>query len=141
MELHLQGYLNLGHGKELKLSKSTNSGSYVDICEEIENFFGSKIRKNKKSAEFDDNETELILDNVSIQIYWSNKECSLEEGINTLISILDGELLLNYCEFGYSEFSVLGLNVTKFKIGNHDLIDVLTSMKEKYINMLIKIED
>lgn len=137
MKLHLQGYLDISSDSDLLLRVSKKPYSrYVDICSEVEEFF--KDRVSVRTSGEDENEVKYItLDDACVRIFSSETYCSLAEAEEKLIEISVGEFEAYYETFAYSEFTILGFDLTTLKLGGHDLYDILSSMKDRYVHFLI----
>lgn len=134
--------------------------SYQENCDE-ENIF---ISESKSEYEYDENLRVLINDalcnldfdevsndydfssgierryiekNVSMQLFASDKEESLESIQEKVI--LDSMGLLEYQVdwYGYSEYTIEGYEITEFKLGGHDIFEIINSYEGKYVYLVI----
>lgn len=78
-----------------------------------------------------------VIDNVFFRFYSCDKKCSLEEAIKGSLEKAFGKLFLTGQDYGYSEVTIEGFNVTDLKLGGHDLKKILQSKKGKYLHILI----
>jgi hypothetical protein len=86
--------------------------------------------------EYDSSEPEII-DNCLVQIWHSDKECSLNKAIEGHLRTVLGQLYLEGNEYGYSEYTIMGFNVTEAKIGGHDLQTIIDNYPDEYLHILI----
>ena len=54
-----------------------------------------------------------------------------------LEQILGGKLKAHAVNYGYSEYTIMGMTVETFKIGNHDIENIMKNYVGKYINIEI----
>lgn len=75
--------------------------------------------------------------NVSMQLFVSDKEESLDS-IKERIA-LDSMGLLKYQVnwYGYSEYTIMGFNIETFKLGGHDMFEIIKSYEGKYVYLVI----
>lgn len=82
-------------------------------------------------------ERRYIEKNVSMQLFVSDKEESLESIQEKVI--LDSMGLLEYQVdwYGYSEYTIEGYEITEFKLGGHDIFEIINSYEGKYVYLVI----
>lgn len=69
-----------------------------------------------------------IIPNVRVQIYKCPCECLLEEAQEFIISKYFGDCSIESQDYGYSEYTICGFDVYEFKIGKHNLLEILKNM-------------
>lgn len=76
-------------------------------------------------------------DNIQLQIFASNKRTSLDDIKEKVI--LDSMGLLEFQEdwFGYSTWTIEGFCVETFTLGGHDMLEIIKSLKDKFIYLVI----
>lgn len=75
--------------------------------------------------------------NVSMQLFASDKEESLESIQEKVI--LDSMGLLEYQVdwHGYSEYTIMGYEIQEFKLGGHNMFEIIKSYEGKYVYLVI----
>lgn len=81
-----------------------------------------------------------IIPNASIRVYATNKECDLTDAMSAFVGHIDGILISNLENYGYSEWTILGYYCAEFKIGAHDLDKELNRYIGKYIHFVFTIK-
>ncbi len=76
--------------------------------------------------------------NCNISFYISDNEISLNSVSERYTMQLLGGLDVFGENYGYSQWTILGLDLMKFTIGNHDLTEILTGYEGKYINFIME---
>lgn len=96
-----------------------------------------------------DNEDYLIgveissyIPNVAMRVYYSDKECSLEEAQTDFVLDSMGCLDIYQVATGYSEWTIMGYDTENFKLvsddgGEHDLNAIFAGLEGKYVHILI----
>lgn len=107
-------------------------GNEIDLLEKFSDNYDLGI-----DFEYE-NESSDTIDNVSLQIYESNKPCSLEEAKEGFLNQIDGVLLAVGQAYGYSEYTIEGFSVTSMRIGGHDLVELVKSKKDKYLHIIFE---
>ena len=83
-------------------------------------------------------EGEDTIPNAFIRIYQCDERCNLAKSVEGSLRKLYGDITLTGQEYGYSEYTVEGFNVTSLKFGGHDLQQILDSYKDNdYLHILI----
>lgn len=78
------------------------------------------------------------IEKCNFSFYTSNKECSLEEAQTGFLNKLYGDIDVYGENYGYSEYTICGMDLVNFTIGNHDLESILESHLGKYIHIIIE---
>ena len=152
--IHIEGFIKDESDKWgtqmeiLRPGMRLSSGLARIIDAEILNELGELT---EESHEKDENEDRLIavevssyIPNVAMRIYYSDKECSLEEAqINFVLNSM-GCLDIYQVATGYSEWTIMGYDTDNFKLvsddgGEHDLNAIFASLDGKYVHILIDV--
>ncbi|WP_137665435.1 hypothetical protein [Enterococcus hulanensis] len=78
-----------------------------------------------------------IADNIKIQIYASENYNSLDEMKKKTIFASLGLLEFSDSWFGYSEFTIDAINTVTFKLGGHDLLQLLEQHEGRYVYLIV----
>jgi hypothetical protein len=137
-ELHLKGYIgNDYHGIIALDEKISDKNEGNSIISSIENFANENglCGPHKKGL----GGTRSIIDNCNIKIYFTDKECELEEAIEAFeVLLYGGDVETKVDKVGYSEYTITGLVIDKFKIGGHDLEAEIRSHYGEYMHFIIE---
>ena len=133
--MHLQGYLGEGSMGELEV---VDKGSRHAIAVEISNFgdvHGTVIETDRGLGE-----EQVTVNNCNLRILVTDKECSLEDAEGALLDRLyGGNLFADLSNVGYSEYTILSMEVDTLKLGGHDLTEELKSFIGKYIHFILEV--
>lgn len=84
-----------------------------------------------------DKESKEIIPNVFFRFYECPEKCSLEKAVEYTLKKEFGDLLLIGQDYGYSEYTIEGFEISTAKIGGHNLNDIIKSKQKKYLHILI----
>lgn len=142
-ELHLKGYITTDYDGIVSLSEKPEDylhpweNKCESIVSSIENFanehglFGyhDKGLGGKRS----------YIDDCNIRIYFTDKECSLEEAMLAFDALMyGGDIKTKVDNVGYSEWTITGMVIDEFSIGGHDLEYEIHSHYGKYAHIIIE---
>ena len=115
----IHGYLKLDIDDVISLadSKDTSSGM-CSIPYLIQEEYG--YQKMKKGKHYLGGKA-TYLPEISMRIYYTEEECTLEEAQSALIDEIYGTMEVQCSYTGYSEYTITGLELDKFTIGGHNL--------------------
>ena len=97
-----------------------------------------------------------FIDNCNMRMYFTNKECELDEAEVALLMKLEVEghldehkLKKEFCgDFdlltrltGYSEWTITGYNVETCSLGGHDLLSILGNHIGEYVNIVVEADE
>lgn len=97
-----------------------------------------------------------FIDDCNIRMYFTNKECELDEAeVALLIKLevegyfdeheareeLGGQFDLMTRLTGYSEYTIIGYDVETCTLGGHNLLDILGNHIGEYVNMVIEADE
>lgn len=97
-----------------------------------------------------------FIDNCNIRMYFTNKECELDEAEIALLVKLEVEGYLDEHEdkeelcgefdmetrlTGYSEWTITGYDVETCTLGGHNLMNILCNHIGEYVNIIIEAEE
>lgn len=74
-----------------------------------------------------------VIDNCSIRMYFTDKECTLEDADLMVATQLDGKYFSDKDLTGYSEYTILGYEINKCEIGGHKLLDIIREHIGEYL--------
>lgn len=98
------------------------------LIEKLEELFNISIN------EYED---QLRIENAYISLFVADKEIPFDEMKKAKV-LSDLGLTFNVDYVGYSEWTVSYLYIDTLTIGNHNLLDILRTMKNKYIVLTIE---
>ena len=103
----------------------------IDICDKFSDNYnlGAQFCYEEESVD--------VIKNVFLRIYDSSEKTTLDEAIKGHIRSISGDMSLTGQEYGYSEVTIEGFDVTSAKIGGHDIQKIIDSKKGKYLHILI----
>ena len=138
-EMTIQGWLC--HDEDgliaVKNTKRANRWSADSIQEIIEDFVSKKVER------YDDDSLggrRMFIPNVAMRLYVTDKRCTLDEAVGSLISHMYGDLQSDIGYEGYSEWTITGYYCKEFRIGGHDLAKELERYIDKYIHLVVEYE-
>lgn len=103
----------------------------IDICASLSDNYDLE-------ASFDfDEETMQVIPNVLVQIWTTDKKCSLDNAKRGQLRKELGDLAVVGQETGYSEYTITGFDVTSAFIGEHNLQNIVNNNYGKYVHVLI----
>lgn len=97
-----------------------------------------------------------FIDNCNMRMYFTNKECDLDDAEIALLRKLEVEGYLDDHEAkeelsgdfdlltrltGYSEWTITGCNVETCTLGGHDLLSILSSHIGEYVNIVVEADE
>ena len=97
-----------------------------------------------------------FIENCNIRMYFTDKECDLDEAEIALLmklevrdflknhegkAIFEGRFNLETNLIGYSEFTITGYDIEKCTIGGHNLISILCDHIGEYVNIVVEAEE
>lgn len=92
-------------------------------------------------------EVSMFINRVFFRAYFSNEKCTLEEAEKGFITYMLGgtgsmDVLQEW--YGYSEWTILGYDITNFKLisedgGEHNLAQIFENYANKYVHIVIDI--
>lgn len=118
MELLLNGYLTKDYDDHPALIEYTRTPKCwaESIPREIQNRFG----KTFYDDEYLGKDITYIPD-CCMSIWYTDKKCTFDEAQEALCNYLDGYMTVEVAYLGYSEWTIIGLNLEEFRIGGHNL--------------------
>lgn len=143
-KLHLQGYLTGDEEGIIALSKNNPTeaeyswerygNSIIDdiycfakecgIAGEHNNGLGGKIS---------------YIDNCNMRMYFTDSECDLKDAMEAMdVVMYGGDIKTKTNWYGYSEWTIIGLNLDTFTIGGHDLNKELNNHYGQYVHIIIE---
>lgn len=107
----------------------------------------AKKLEGAEPSKFEDAETEfesgcdfsVYVPNVNFRLYLSDKERTLDQCIDGFFR--QGEIDIYGEWYGYSEYTIMGVDIKNFKIGGHDIEKILESHIGEYAHILIEVLD
>lgn len=138
-ELHLAGWLHRDFEGRLNISYEHTPKYFYDsdvVAKLIEGFsYNTNEVVNSLGG------CRSYIPNANIRVYATDRECSLDDAVTSLVARLDGLVLTDIRNEGYSEWTITGFYVKEFYIGGHDLDRELEQYIGKYIHLVLECED
>ena len=147
MEKHISGIIEENYHGGI----SIDGDDFVDEMYELAENVGYAKRLKKGLGG-----KKAFIDNCNIRMYFTNKECELDEAEIALLVKLEVEGYLDAHEAkeelcgefdmeirltGYSEYTITGYCVETCTLGGHNLMDVLRNHLGEYVNIVIEAEE
>lgn len=106
------------------VANTLSSLGYIDIADGEDDFENGIVDKR-------------VADNVSMQIFASEKQEKLATIKKNVI--LDSMGLLEYQEdwYGYSTWTIEGFEIDTFTLGGHNILEIIKTLENKYIYLII----
>lgn len=139
----IKGFVGLDYDENIVISRDNDNFNYeTPLADEIHD----KIIENDEELELSvDGEPDeemggvsYYIPNCEIYFYISDNPISLEEVSEKYIIQLLGGLNVFAENYGYSAWTIMGYDVSRFTIGNHDLTQILKGYVGKYINFVME---
>lgn len=134
MEIH--GYLAYGDEDVIGISEIPNCSRWqVDLLPDIirEHFGGQHWDGYHHIGGYT-----ILIPNVSMRIYYTDKACTLEEAESSLLDKMYGNMTVITSNTGYSEYTITGMDLNTFSIGGHDLRHELENHIGEYCWIIIE---
>jgi hypothetical protein len=147
MTKHIQGIITRNYDGFIDI----DGYDFVDLMYEVAAAVGFAKRHNKGLGG-----KRAFIDDCNIRMYFTNKECELDEAEIALLVKLEVEGYLDDHEAkeelsgvfdlttrltGYSEWTITGYDVETCTLGGHNLLDILGNHIGEYVNMVIEAEE
>lgn len=139
----IKGFVGLDYDENIVISRDNDNFNYeTPLADEIHD----KIIENDEELELSvDGEPDeemggvsYYIPNCEIYFYISDNPISLEEVSEKYTIQLIGGLNVFGENYGYSAWTIMGYDVSRFTIGNHDLTQILKGYVGKYINFVME---
>jgi hypothetical protein len=122
---------------------------YGRLSNALESEIFKVVKKNIHNSRYEEQDEDctsisMFLPKISLSLFFSDKECSLDEAQKNVILMSLGGLDLYEEWWGYSEFTVMGYDILNFKLvskdgGEHDLDKIFRSYCGKYVHIVLEI--
>lgn len=147
MTKHIQGIITRNYDGSIDI----DSHDFVDIMYDFAECVGYAKRHNKGLGG-----KRAFIPDCNIRMYFTNKECELDEAEIALLVKLEVEGYLDDHEAreelsgvfdletrltGYSEWTIIGYDVETCTLGGHNLLGILGSHIGEYVNMVIEADE
>ena len=147
MEKHISGTINRNWGVGINVGDC----DFVDFMYEFADEVGWAMRHKKGLGG-----KKAFIDNCNMRMYFTNKECELDEAEVALLRKLEVEGYLDNHEAkeelngdfnlmtrltGYSEWTITGCDVETCTLGGHNLLDILSSHTGEYVNIVVEADE
>lgn len=147
MEKHISGVISNNYDGGINIGDE----DFINIMYNFAESVGFVKRHNRGLGG-----KKAIIDNCNMRMYFTNKECELDEAEIALLVKLeveghldDHEMKEELCgEFdmetrltGYSEWTITGYNVETCTLGGHNLISILDSHIGEYVNIIVEADE
>ena len=124
------------------LKNEKDHNLYVYLYDSLFAFIENNYNNEPYGAYYTDGgfgEKFINLPKVNLRIYATDKESTIDEAMISVLDALEGSMECEASYYGYSEYTIEGLNIDKFCIGGHDLWKELKSYRGKYIHFVLDI--
>ena len=147
MERHINGTITNNY------SGGIDVGSYdfSDFMYDFADYVGFAKHHNKGLGG-----KKAFIENCNIRMYFTDKECDLDEAEIALLmklevrgflknheekEVFEGRFNLETNLIGYSEFTITGYDIEKCTIGGHNLISIFCDHIGEYVNIVVEAEE
>jgi hypothetical protein len=138
-ELHVQGWLNTDDNGMLATSKDKDSDSWdrdSPIVRQVESFAEDNGMTGHYKRGLGGDKS--YIEDANIRVYFTDKECDIDEAMESLLFELEGEVKTDIALCGYSEYTITGYDVEDFSIGGHDLDYEFSQHVGEYIHFILE---
>lgn len=147
MTRHLQGIIS----SDWNGITTIGGQNFVDFMYEFADAVGFTKRHDKGLGG-----KKAFIDNCNMRMYFTNKECELDEAEVALLMKLEVEGYLDEHEArevlcgdfnlmtrltGYSEWTITGCDVETCTLGGHNLLSILCSHSGEYVNIVVEADE
>ena len=147
MEKHISGIISSNYSGGIDIGGC----DFIDIMYDFADNVGFAKHHSKGLGG-----KKAFIDNCNIRMYFTNKECDLDEAEIALLVKLEVEGYLDGHETkeelcgvfdmktsltGYSEWTITGYDVDTCTLGGHNLMDILHNHSGEYVNIIIEAEE
>lgn len=134
MRLEEKGYIVGYNDKSNDIGIKDEGYGTFGLAERIQ----QRVRSRDDVKSFSDYKRRIgrdinIIDNCSIRLYFTDKECTLEDADLMVATQLDGKYFSDKDLIGYSEYTILGYEINKCEIGGHRLLDIIREHIGEYL--------
>lgn len=119
MKIHVEGYSD-----KIKLADEL-SENY-----NLPNSFGTEDDVFEETLE--------TIPNVKLQIYSSDNKKSLEKVKEDHLKEILGDVTIEGSLNGYSEYTIMGFDISRMWIGGHDIQNIINSYIHKYLHIILE---
>lgn len=140
-ELHLKGWLTDDYDRIIGLSERNDGESWENrgysIISSIESFASENGMTGNHNKGLGGRKA--YIDNCNMRAYFTDKECTLEEAMESMITYMCGGDIKTKVDYvGYSEWTITGLEIDEFTIGGHNLEPEFRSHYGQYCHLIIE---
>ena len=147
MEKHISGIIERNYNGSIDI----DGRDFTDIMYDFANDVGFARRHNKGLGG-----KRAVIDDCNMRMYFTNKECELDEAEVALLMKLEVEGYLDEHEAkealcgdfhlmtrltGYSEWTITGCNVETCTLGGHNLLNILGNHVGEYVNIVVEADE
>lgn len=147
MERHINGMITNNYSGGIDVGSHDFSDFMYDFADDV----GFAKHHNKGLGG-----NKAFIENCNIRMYFTNKECDLDEAEIALLmklevrgflknheekEVFEGRFNLETNLIGYSEFTITGYDIEKCTIGGHNLISILCDHIGEYVNIVVEAEE
>lgn len=122
----------------------------IDLLSQVVTYEIRQQYTEKYNSEWDKTDDEeyecgemlhIQIPNVQMSFHASDEPITHEQAQEKLALLSMGLLDINICWYGYSEYTILGYETSKFMLGNHDLEKIFESYDGKHVVIEIDVKD
>ena len=147
MEKHISGIIGSDYNGNLTIGGRHFVDFMYDFADEVG--FAAKHKKGLGGKK-------AFIHRCNMRMYFTNKECELDEAEIALLRKLEVEGYLDDHEAkeefsgdfdlmtrltGYSEWTITGCDVETCTLGGHNLLDILSSHTGEYVNIVVEADE
>lgn len=81
-------------------------------------------------------ESSVVIPGVTAQMFTTTQKTTLKEARDNSIRKILGDLELVGQDYGYSEWTIMGFDISSAQLGGHNLQEIVDNNKGKYIHLL-----
>lgn len=144
---HINGVIAYNYSDSVNI----DGRDFVDIMYDFAYDVGFAKRHNKGLGG-----KKAFIDDCNMRMYFTDKECELDEAEIALLMKLEvegylddheakeelcGEFNLMTRLTGYSEYTITGCNIETCELGGHNLLSILKSHIGEYVNIVIEADE
>ena len=138
-EIILSGELKVNQWEEeITIDREEITASLLDAIETKYPKLYKELVKDNLDTDDEFDEYNITIPECEVSLYWSNNEEDFETMKIYYLTQMFGCLELDGNQYGYSAWTIMGFEVTRFQLGDHDLKEILNDISGKYIHMIFK---
>lgn len=137
--LYIKGYLGKDSDGVIAVADKANYDcySYYSIIDEIEDY--AEVNGVLSHTDQGLGGRHSIIEKCNMRAYFTKSKTSLYEAQTSLINVMyGGDMQTKVSYTGYSEYTIIGLDLDEFTVGGHDLAKEFHSHIGEYVHLIIE---